>query len=61
MSFLMDDVPLSLNHGVTRLPVGKIDCSGPGSIDWKLSDAFEGINSENVPLLGFTFQLEMRR
>ena len=46
MSFLTDDVPLSLNFSVTRLPVGKADCSGPGGIDWKLPDALEGINSE---------------
>ena len=33
MSFLMDDVPLPLNCGVTGLPVGKAGCSSPGSID----------------------------
>ena len=46
MSFLMVGVPLLLNCGVTRLPVGKAGCSSPGSIDWKLLDALEGINSE---------------
>ena len=46
MSFLMDDVPLSLNCGVTRLTVGKAGCSSPVSIDWKLLDECEGINSE---------------
>ena len=46
MSFLMGGVPLSLNCGVTGLPVSKAGCSGPGSIDWKLLDALEGINSE---------------
>ena len=46
MSFLMDDVPLSLNCGVTRLPVSKADCSGSGSIDWKLPDVLEEIISE---------------
>ena len=45
MSFLMDDVPLSFNYGVTRLPVGKAGCSSAGSIDWKLLDECEGINS----------------
>ena len=38
MSCLMDAVPLSLNGGVTGLPIGKAGCSGPGSIDWKLLD-----------------------
>ena len=33
MSFLMGCVPLSLNCGVTRLPVSKAGCSSPGSID----------------------------
>ena len=46
MSFLMDDVPLSLNCGVTRLPAGKAGCSSHGSINWKLFDEHEGINSE---------------
>ena len=46
MSFLTDDVPFSLNYGVTGLPAGKADCSSHGSIDWKLPDALEGINSE---------------
>ena len=46
MSFLMDDIPLSLNCGVTGLLVGKAGCSDPGSIDWKLLDECEGINSE---------------
>ena len=46
MFCLVEAVPLSLNDGVTGLPIGKAGCSGPGSIDWKLLDAFEGINSE---------------
>ena len=46
MSFLTDGIPLSLNYGVTGLPVGKAACSGPESIDWKLPDVLEGINSE---------------
>ena len=61
MSFLTDDVPLSLKCGVTRLPVGKAGCSGPGSIDWKLLDALEGINSEMFLSLALLFQLKMRR
>ena len=41
MSFLTGGVPLLLNCGVTRLPVGKAGCSGPGSIDWKSLNELE--------------------
>ena len=46
MFHVMDAVSLSLNDGVTGLPIGKAGCSRPGSIDWKLLDACEGINSK---------------
>ena len=46
MSCLTDAVPLSLNDRLNGLPFGKAGCSGPGSIDWKLLDECEGINSE---------------
>ena len=46
MFCLTDVVSVSLNDGVTRLPIGKAGCSEPGSIDWKLLDALEGIICE---------------
>ena len=36
MSCLTDAVTLSLNGGVTGLPIGKAGYSRPGSIYWKL-------------------------
>ena len=45
MSFLMGGATCSFISGVTRLPVCKAGSSGTGSIDWKLLNAPEGMNT----------------
>ena len=55
MSFLMGGATCSFISGVTGLPVCKAGCSSAGSIDWKLLNTPEGMNSVDFLSLATLF------